>query len=125
MPDAKSQGVTIGVTSENHSPEISPPATLEEIHGLFQHAVADDASLSLLKGFKMDFSGNPDFHKVYLAVRCHCGTAALLSVEVAMEKTFADVEKAMPSLLENLQIKVTMFRNMSCEMHGRMRQGRL
>ena len=100
-------------------------ATLEEIHGLFQEAVTDDSSLSLLKGFKMDFSGNQDFHKVYLAVRCQCGTAALLSVEVAMDKTLAQVRDAMPSLLENLQSKVTMFRNMSCEMHSRMRQGGL
>lgn len=87
--------------------------------------MADDASLSLLKGFKLDFSGNPDFHKVYLAVRCHCGTAGLFSVEVAMEKTLPEVSDAMPSLLENLQVKVRMFRSMSCEMHGKMRQGGL
>ena len=96
-----------------------------EIHGLFQEAVSDDDSLSLLKGFKMDFSGNPDFHKVYLAVRCQCGTAGLLSVEVAMDKTLQEVSDAMPSLLENLHVKVRMFRSMSCEMHGKMRQGRL
>ena len=100
-------------------------ATLEQIHGLFQAAVADEPSLTLLKGFKVDFSGNPDFHKVYLAVRCQCGTAGLLSVEVAMEKTLAEVEAAMPSLLENLQVKQRMFTNMSCEMHTRMRQGGL
>ena len=87
--------------------------------------MAGDPSLSLLRGFKMDFSGNQDFHKVYLAAKCHCGTAALLSVEVAMDKTLSQVRDAMPSLLENLQTKVTMFRNMSCEMHGRMRQGGL
>lgn len=100
-------------------------ATLEQIHGLFQAAVADDTDLTLLKGFKVDFSGNPDFHKVYLAVRCTCGTAGLLSVEVAMEKTLAEVETAMPSLLENLQLKRRAFSNMSCEMHTRMRQGGL
>ena len=113
------------------SPRSGPPgdagkaATLEQVHGLFQAAVADDTDLTLLKGFKVDFSGNPDFHKVYLAVRCHCGTAGLLSVEVAMEKTLAEVEAAMPSLLENLQLKRRMFTNMSCEMHTRMRQGGL
>ena len=98
-------------------------ATLGEIHGLFQEAVANDTSLSLLKGFKVDFSGNRDFHKVYLAVRCQCGTAGLLSVEVGMDKTLAQVRDAMPSLLENLQMKARMFSNMSCEMHARMRQG--
>lgn len=103
----------------------SAPATLEAIHGLFQEAVAEDSSLSLMRGFKMDFSGNPDFHKIYLAVRCQCGTAGLISVEVAMDKTFPEVREAMPSLLENVQIKATMFRNMSCEMHTRMRQGKI
>lgn len=73
----------------------------------------------------MDFSGNPEFHKVYLAIRCQCGTAGLLSVEVAMDKTLPEVRDAMPSLLENLQVKANMFRNMSCEMHTRMRQGKL
>ncbi len=87
--------------------------------------MSDDSSLSLLRGFKLDFSGNPDFHKVYLAVKCQCGTAGLLSVEVAMDKTLEEVNVAMPSLLENLQTKVRMFRSMSCEMHGKMRQGRL
>ena len=87
--------------------------------------MADDSSLSLLKGFKMDFSGNQGFHKVYLAVRCQCGTAGLLSVEVAMEKTLPQVRDAMPSLLDNLQTKVRMFRSMSCDMHAKMRQGRL
>ena len=111
------------VNDNKDQPVEKTPASLEEIHGLFQQAVAEDPSLSLLKGFKIDFSGNPDFHKVYLAVRCQCGTAALLSVEVAMEKTLPEVETAMPSLLENLRAKQRMFSAMSCEMHSRMRQG--
>ena len=113
------------MNERNQIPSESAPATLEAIHGLFQEAVGEDSSLSLLRGFKVDFSGNPDFHKVYLAVRCQCGTAGLISVEVAMDKTLPEVREAMPSLLENLQIKAAMFRNMSCEMHTRMRQGKL
>ena len=111
--------------SETPTPSQTVPATLEQIHGLFEAAVAYDAALSLLKGFKVDFSGNPDFHKVYLAVRCTCGTAGLLSVEVSMDKTLPEVEDAMPSLLENLRVKQRMFSSMSCEMHGRMRRGGL
>ena len=105
--------------------EIAGVASLEQIYGLFQAAVADDIGLTLLKGFKIDFSGNPDFHKVYLAVRCQCGTAGLLSVEVSKEKTLPEVKAAMPSLLENLQVKRRAFTNMSCEMHTRMSQGGL
>lgn len=116
---------TIGVINENQLSSGPEAATLEQIHGLFQQAVADDSALSLLRGFKVDFSGNPDFHKVYLAVRCQCGTAGLLSVEVAMDKTLPEVEAAMPSLLENLRAKQRMFTAMSCEMHARMRQGGL
>ena len=119
------RGYQLGQNNEGRTPENSGAASLAEIHGLFQEAVADDSSLSLLKGFKMDFSGTQDFHKVYLAVKCQCGTAGLLSVEVAMDKTLREVNAAMPSLLENLQTKVNMFRSMSCEMHGRMQQGRL
>ena len=111
--------------SESPSPSQAGPPTLQQIHALFEAAVTYDSALTLLKGFKVDFSGNPDFHKVYLAVRCTCGTAGLLSVEVAMDKTLAEVEDAMPSLLENLRVKQRMFTSMSCDMHARMRQGGL
>ncbi len=110
------------MTEAQPHPDNPQPASLEEVHSLFQEAVAEDTSLSLLKGFKLDFSGNAGFHKVYMAVRCHCGTAALLSVEVAEDKTLPQVEEAMPSLVHNLQAKATMFRSMTCEMHARMRQ---
>lgn len=119
------KGYTLGVKNDTQLSDGSGPATLEQIHRLFESAVAYDSALTLLKGFKVDFSGNPDFHKVYLAVRCTCGTAGLLSVEVAMDKTLAEVEEAMPSLLGNLRVKQRMFSSMSCEMHGRMRQGGL
>ncbi len=96
-------------------------ASLAEIHALFQEAVAGEPSLSLLRGFKIDFSGNRDFHKIYFATRCDCGTAALLSVEVAMVKTLPEVREALPSLLENLKMKARQFTGMSCAMHARMR----
>ena len=123
LPDNQQPGQEPSQSTQPKGPATA--ASLEQVHALFQAAVADDPDLTLLKGFKVDFSGNPDFHKVYLAVRCDCGTAGLLSVEVAMEKTLAEVETAMPSLLENLQLKRRAFRNMSCEMHARMRQGGL
>ena len=100
-------------------------ATLEQIQELFREAVSEDPAIALLQGFKVDFSGNRDFHKVYLALRCQCGTAGLLSVEVDRAKTLQQVREAMPSLLENLQVKARMFTQMSCEMHTRMRQGNL
>ncbi len=101
------------------------PASLEQIQELFREEAADRPGLTLLKGFKLDFSGNRGFHKVYLALRCTCGTAGLLSVEVEVTKTLAEVRQAMPSLWENLDAKARMFAGMPCEMHARMRQGGL
>ena len=101
-----------------------PPVSLEEVHLLCGEATAGETGLTLLKGFKLDFSANPDFHKVYLSVSCDCGTAALLSLEVAKSKTRAQVEEVLPGLVQHLKGKVGQFRAMSCEMHTAMRTGR-
>ena len=47
--------------------------SLEEVRDLFREAVADEPMPTLLKGFKLDFSGNRDFHKLFFSVRCGCG----------------------------------------------------
>ena len=99
-------------------------ASLAQVHDLFKNALADEPRLNLLRGFKLDFSGNPDFHKVYFSARCRCGTAALLSVEVARSKTLHQVEEVLPSLTEHLKGKVEQFEEMSCEMHSKMRTGK-
>ena len=49
--------------------------TLEEIQKLLRDEVAGESALTLLRGFKHDFSGNADFHKVFFSIRCQCGTA--------------------------------------------------
>ena len=82
-----------------------------------------DIGLTPLKGFKLDLSANPGFRKVFLSAKCGCGTAALLSVEVAQDKTFGEIEVALPSLVGNLQTQASSFYSMSCEMHKRMRLG--
>ena len=99
------------------------PVDLSQIHGLFKSALAGESQLSLLRGFKLDFSGNPDFHKIFFSARCECGTAALLSVEVARSKTLSQVQVVLPSLMGHLKGKVDQFRSMSCEMHSKMRTG--
>ncbi len=97
--------------------------SLEEVRDLFSKAVADEPKLTLLKGFKLDFSGNKDFHKLFFSVRCDCGTAALLSVELAKSKSLSQTKDALPSLVEHLKSKVHQFNSMSCEMHQQMRTG--
>ena len=102
---------------------LETPAPLDEIQDLLRDAMAADEGIRLLKGFKMDFSGNQDFHKVFFSVRCTCGTAAILSVEVAKTKTLSQVRDAVPSLVGGLKTKSQQFAAMPCEMHARMRSG--
>ena len=98
-------------------------AGLEEIQNLLREAVTDEPALAILKGFKLDFSANKDFHKVFFSIRCECGTAALLSVEVARSKTLPQVREALPELVRRLKAKSRQFAGMSCDMHTRMRIG--
>ncbi|MCE2403674.1 MAG: hypothetical protein J4F43_00760 [Dehalococcoidia bacterium] len=99
------------------------PANLAQVHDLFKGALAGEPRLKMLRGFKLDFSGNSDFHKVYFSARCDCGTAALLSVEVDRAKSLLQVEEALPELTDHLKGKVGQFQAMSCEMHSMMRTG--
>ena len=100
------------------------PASLAQVQDLLRGALAGEPRLKMLRGFKLDFSGNPDFHKVYFSARCDCGTAALLSVEVDRAKSLPQVEEALPGLTEHLRRKVNRFQGMSCEMHSMMRTGK-
>lgn len=120
-------GLDKGMTEES-SAAMAPSSNdgdvgLEEIQGLLREAVADEPALTILKGFKLDFSANKDFHKVFFSVRCECGTAALLSVEVARSKTLPQVKEALPELARRLKARTRQFASMSCDMHTRMRMG--
>ena len=100
------------------------PASLAQVQDLLRAALAGEPRVKMLRGFKVDFSGNPDFHKVYFSARCDCGTAALLSVEVDRSKSLPQVEQALPGLTEHLKRKVDQFQAMPCEMHSMMRTGK-
>ena len=100
-----------------------PPVSLQEIQDVLREATTGEAGLTLLKGFKLNFSGNQDFHKVFFSVRCDCGTAALLTIEVAKSKTFSQFKDAVPGLVDHLQSKAGQFTRMTCEMHESMRTG--
>ncbi len=99
------------------------PVQLEEVQALIKEAVKGESRLEMLKGFKLNFSGVDDFHKVFFSAKCDCGTAALLSIEVSKDKTLPEVEESLPSLVDHLNRKVSQFRSMSCEMHTNMRMG--
>ena len=109
---------------DKESPEGSQASVqLEEVQALIKEAVQGESRLEMLKGFKLDFSGVADFHKVFFSAKCECGTAALLSIEVSKDKTLPEVEESLPSLVDHLNRKVSQFRSMSCEMHRNMRMG--
>lgn len=99
--------------------QLATQQTRDLIHG----ALPEDSGLTPLPGFKMDLSANPGFRKVFFAAGCSCGTSALLSVEVACEKTIEEIEAALPSLVDRLVKQRQAFASMSCEMHTRMRLG--
>ena len=95
----------------------------EQLRAFIAAVVPADAGLKPLQGLDMDLSANRDFHKVFFSARCDCGTSALLSVEVARDKTLEEVSRALPSLVSRLQDQARAFRRMTCETHTRMRLG--
>lgn len=100
---------------------LQAPAQLEEIQELLKGAVASEPSLRLLPRFAMARAGNPDFHRVYFAIHCTCGTAGLVCVETAKSKTLPQVEVALPSLAQHLLSRAKQFASMPCSMHTSMR----
>ncbi|MCH8060927.1 MAG: hypothetical protein IH861_00310 [Chloroflexi bacterium] len=90
---------------------------------LIASGVASDIGLSPLKGFKLNLSANPGFRKVFFSAKCDCGTAAVLSIEIAGDKTTSQIKAALPSLTDSLQQQAKKFYQMSCEMHEKMRLG--
>jgi hypothetical protein len=85
--------------------------------------VPSDIGLTPLRGFKLNLSANPGFRKVFFSAKCDCGTAAVLSVEVAGDKTVDQIMVALPSLTGSLRQQAKRFYQMSCEMHEKMRLG--
>ncbi len=100
---------------------LESPAELEEIQVLLKEAVASEPSLRLLPKFAMARAGNPDFHRVYFAIHCTCGTAGLVCVETAKSKTLPQVENALPTLAQHLLSRARQFASMPCSMHTSMR----
>ncbi len=90
---------------------------------LIVSGVASELGLTPLNGFKLNLSASPGFRKVFFSAKCECGTAALLSIEVAGDKKNSQIQSALPSLTDSLQQKAKMFYQMSCEMHEKMRLG--
>jgi hypothetical protein len=96
---------------------------IEQIQRLIVTQMPETIDLRPLSGFKMDFSANPGFQKVFFAASCKCETAALLSVEISDKKSDSEIIDAIPSLAERLLRQEKSFRAMDCSMHSMMRKG--
>ena len=90
---------------------------------LIAKALPEDIGLTPLRGFKIDISANPGFHKIFFSAGCDCGTAGLMSVEVAQGKTIDEVRQVLPTLIERLEWQARSFYDMDCKMHRKMRLG--
>ncbi len=99
------------------------PSFDDQLRQLISSRVSPGIRLSPLKGFKLNLSGNTSFRKFFYSARCDCGTAALLSVEVARDKTFEEIESVLPRLVQRLEGQATAFYGMTCESHKRLRGG--
>jgi len=94
-----------------------------ELRGMIIRALPGDGALTPLRGLRMDLSANRGFRKVMFSVRCDCGTAAVLSIEVAEHKTEQEVEEALPVLIDRLVGQTEAFKRMSCDVHVKMGLG--
>ena len=95
----------------------------KELQRVILSELSGEVNLRPLPGFKLNFSANPGFQKVYFSASCDCETAAVLSVEVAIDISDQEILDAIPSLVQRLMRQERSFRGMDCSMHGRMRRG--
>ena len=109
-------------------PEATPgpdgaPPTVEELYGALTAALPPDSGLRPLPGLRLSPMGADRFHSLAFSARCECGTAAVLTVEVAREKSRAQVEEALPSLVERLEAQANAFYRLPCQAHRALRRG--
>ena len=121
-PDSEREGIVEekrGRLPDEASVVSGAPTDLD-LREMVGGALPADSGLTPLRGLKMDLSANRGFRKVFFSAHCECGTAAVLSVEVAEDKTARQIEDALPVLVDRLVGQAETFRGMSCEVHTRM-----
>ena len=97
----------------------------EDLHELILRQLSEDVCVIPLKGFKMDLSANKNFNKLFFKIGCNCGTAGLLSVEIAVDKTIEDINKVLPELVSRVESQARSFSRMDCEDHQMLRLGKV
>ena len=59
----------------------------KEIQALVMAGVDKEVNLRPLNGFKLDFSANPGFKKVFFSASCDCGKKHFLETWICGEKS--------------------------------------
>ena len=86
-------------------------------------ALPEDHELVPLPKLNVPTPAGMGFQKVYFGIRCDCETSAVLTVEVSNDRTEADLEEAMPAILDRLMRQKAAFRKMPCLSHQSLRSG--
>ena len=73
-----------------------------------------------MRGFRLMSSETPKVFRLFFRTGCKCGNAALLTLEVSKSKSPEEIESAMPSLVERLNMQAKRFQAMSCLQHHQM-----
>jgi hypothetical protein len=97
--------------------------TEDQIRLLIQDKLSTETSIKSVDGFNLKMSKMQHSQKIFFAARCQCGTSALISVEVANDKTLDDVKMSAPQLARQLEKQADSFYAMSCDIHKKIRIG--
>lgn len=93
---------------------------LRLLRTLFAEALVGISGIKPMPGFSMMPSETPNMFRLFFRVHCHCGAAALLTLEIAKTKRMDAINAAMPSLIQRLRQQESAFSDLSCEDHGRL-----
>ena len=97
--------------------------TEDQIKLLIQDKLSTETSIKPVDGFNLKMSKMQHSRKIFFAAKCKCGTSALITVEVANDKTLDDVKRSASQLVKQLEKQADSFYEMSCDVHKKIRIG--
>ena len=97
--------------------------TEDQIRLLIESSLSSETSIKYVDRFSLKMPKMQHSQKIFFAAKCQCGTSALISVEVAKNKTLDDVQMSAPQLARQLENQADSFYEMSCDVHKKIRIG--
>tara|TARA_B100001245_G_C22629642_1_gene310180 strand:+ start:212 stop:568 length:357 start_codon:yes stop_codon:yes gene_type:complete len=97
--------------------------TEDQIRLLIQDKLSTETSIKPVDGFNLKMSKMQHAQKIFFAAKCKCGTSALITVDVANDKTLDDVKMSASQLARQLEKQADSFYEMSCDVHKKIRIG--